>query len=241
MENLFELPDPTVDEEGRMVLPLSMALMTAVKIVNECRTSFTTADEVSIGDWTDHPDLLKVRKWLGRCGHSEDELVVVYWLAHNVRSEWATLPKRTTTEHRELYERIQRLCIDLKQALEETNTVYYRAGGHGLRHASVRELLETREEAALRTVLDDPEAMYYFPTLEDLLERIGKAAKRLQDGGPIHAQPRKRGAERGYFVRRMADLLKHRYGDFPCEVLAAITTVAICEPTDRELVAKLLK
>lgn len=242
----FEFPKPAIGPDGAATLLLGDAFVKAVKEVNRGRASFSTGD-VTVGAWPDHPDLLKVKDWLNRRDAPTDELEVIFWLAVSVRGEWQHLPKRTASEHRELHARIQRLCVELDAALRETGSLYYRGGGHGLMAPSVRELLTESETNALNEVLADSGGIdnlrnsWAFPCMDDLLARLGAAAKRLHDAGPLHSQPNKRGAERGYFVRRMCDLFQQRYGEAPAEVLAAITSVALDEVTDRELVAKLLK
>lgn len=246
MPKPFEGPVPAIGPGGQPILELGEAFVKAAIEVNRGRSSFTGGD-VTVGAWPDHPDLLKVKDWLERRNSEPDELEVIYWLATNVRAEWEHLPKRTTTEHRELHARIQRLCVELDAALRETGSPYYRGGGHGLMAASVRELLTDSEKSALSQALadsggiDNAEVNWAFPRMDDLLKRLGAAAKRLHDAGPMHSQPNKRGAERGYFVRRMGELFQQRYGEAPAEVLASITTVALDEVTDRELVTKLLK
>lgn len=242
----FEFPEHGIGPDGSLGMEVSNAFAKAAIEINRGRTTFSTG-EVSVGAWPDHPDLIKVKDWLKRRDAAPDELEVIYWLAVNARAEWEHLPKRTASEHRELHARIQRLCMELDAALNETGSIYYRGGGHGLVAASVRALLTDSEKSALDVALEGSggvnnwEHSWAFPTVEEILERVGVAAKRLHDAGPIHAQPNKRGAERGYFVRRMGDLFQKRYGECPAEVLAAVTSVALTEATDRELVTKLLR
>lgn len=246
MPKPFESSEFEIGPDGDLRKEISEALVKAVIEVNRGRASFTQGD-VTVGAWPDHPDLLKVKEWLKRRAAATDELEVIFWLAVNVRAEWEHLPKRTASEHRELHARIQRLCVELDAALRETGSLYYRGGGHGLMAPSVRALLTDSETSALNEALADSGGIdnlrnsWAFPCMDDLLARLGAAAKRLHDAGPIHSQPNKRGAERGYFVRRIGDLFQQRYGEAPAEVLAAITTVALDEATDRELVAKLLR
>lgn len=125
--------------------------------------------------------------------------------------------------------------------------------GHGLQNLHVTMLLNDYERKRLartlgiekdahdaRDVALLAEGKLRFPTMQRLLERLAATAELLQLDGPIHPQPAKRGAERGYFIRRMGELFQRRYGEQPHEVIAALTTIALGEATDRELVAKLL-
>lgn len=142
----------------------------------------------------------------------------------------------------------------IRGSLDETGSIYIRGGGYGMELMGVRALLtddeaadfesacshsmETRNRSGTETGFIEHEPS--LPTVQELLERVASAAQRLEKQGPIHAQPNKRGAERGYFVRRMGEVFQRRYGEQPHEVLAALTTIALGEATERELVAKLL-
>lgn len=239
----FGLPE---HEAGADDWIMSSAYKDAMQEINRGRSSFCFGG-VGVGSWPDHPDLVTVKDWLKKRDAKSDELEVVYWLAKHVRNEWAHLPQRTPSDHRELYAKIQRLCSELDAALYDTGSYYFRGGGHGLMGASVLQLLTDAESTELKEALIDSDGIdiltmnWTIPHMDELLRRLGLAAKRLHDVGPLHSQPNKRGAERGYFVRRMADIFLRRYGEVSAEVLAAITSVALGEATDRELVAKLLK
>lgn len=246
MVGSFDFPEPYEGPDGNLVMPLQMAMVEAVKEINRGRSPFHLG-EVGVGDWPDHPDLRTVKDWLAVRKAEGIELEVIYWLARVVRTEWAQLPRRTVSEHRAIYARVQRLCAELAEAMNETGSFYHRGGGHGLMAPSVAQLLTDSEKAVFDKVLEDSggldswEGRWAFPRMDELLERVGQAGKRLHDAGPLHAQPAKRGAERGYFVRRMGQLFVQRYGEASAEVIAAVTSVSLGEITDRELVAKLLK
>lgn len=201
-------------------------------------------------DPTTHPDSAIILKWT----KDQREFGVLIWLAACVIAEWDRLPHRTRAQHRELFQRIGRLCRELHAALDETGDSYYRGGGYGLANANVRDLMTDREEAEFMDICAFAHMAQFpgtqverisvnepgLPRVDDLLERVESAAARLEKQGPMHSQPTKRGAKRGYFVRRMGELMKQRHGEQPHEVIAALTTIALGEATDRELVAKLL-
>ena len=216
--------------------------------VNRGRKNFVMADGMQLAcDPFEHPDSRVIREWLDKSSKDPEELHVIAYLSLGVRSEWKMLPQRTRSQHRELFKGIAALCRELKDALSSTDDPYRRGGGYGLSHASVRDLLTDDEQATFHKALDtgpykldDWEMGSTFPRMEELLDRVASAAERLEQQGPIHSQPNKRGAERGYFVRRMCELFIQRYGVLPYEVIAALTTIALGEATDRELVAKLM-
>lgn len=204
----------------------------------------------------------------GRETRTPSEFDVIFWLAYFVRNEWAALPKRTRVEHKLLFERITTLCRELRDAMNVTGTLHLRGAGYGMRQISILDLLSDAEihgfaswyNAACEKNTDSRPATadelrtFKFwneflslhglkcaaPTVQTLLDRLGSEAQRLEGLGPLHGQPTKRGAERGYFVRRIGELFQRRYDEQPHEVLAALTTIALGEATDRELVAKLL-
>lgn len=227
---------------------MSEEMSAAAVEINKAGGSFWAGADVEIGDFARHPDIAIIADWLETLGKPVSEVGVMYWFAIAARAEWRKLPKRTLSEHRELFERISRLTVELSEALDETGDFYFRGGGWGLRGASVGALLTDSERLTFAQAMvageydiDSPQISATWPRFEELLGRIQKAAWRLSDKGPVHTQPRKRGAERGYFVRRMGQLFEQRYGACPFEAIAALTTVALGEATDRELVAKLLK
>ena len=243
----YEMSEPEIGPNGRVQMQLGSAFMEACITANRLGSSFGTSDAISVGEWPTHPDLITVKKWLQGRSADDAELEVLHWLSRHVRTEWDSLPKLTGTEHRNLFAHIEGLCDELDKALDSTGSFYYRGGGHGLMAASVKQLLTDAEMESFNKAMEasggiaNYEHAWAFPSVNELLQRVGLAAKRLKDAGPLHAQPNKRGAERGYFVRRMGALFQQRYNETPCEVLAAITSVSLGEPTDRELVAKLLK
>lgn len=210
-----------------------------------------------------HPDAKVISGWIASVGHPPSDLQVIFWLAYIVRNEWAHFPKRTRTGHREIYLRIARLCRELRAAMDETDMPFMQGDGHGVQTLSMLELLTNRELDNVAKACDTARGTHeksrvfskrerrlfallltfddaVMPTMQTLLERLEREARRLEREGPIHSQPTKRGAERGYFVRRMGELFQRRYGEQPHEVIAALTTIALGETTDRELVAKLL-
>lgn len=229
-------------------LPVGVA--TAAAEITKARKSFRMGNVGLATDPATHPDSRIIREWI----KDPREFDVLVWLASSVIGEWETLPRRTRTQHRELFQRIARLCRELSAAIDETGDGYIRGGGYGLGGVSVRKLMTDSEGAAFDAICRrDYEAQYpegaeyeisdhepYLPRIDELLERMGSAAQRLEKDGPIHSQPTKRGAKRGYFVRRMGELFAQRHGEQPHEVIAALTTIALGEATDRELVAKLL-
>lgn len=203
-----------------------------------------------------HPDRKFIEKWLQTQNMSADELDVICWAATFVLLEWKRGPKRTATEHRKLFHRIESLCGELVQALTESDEHFLDDTSLGLANATVRQLLTNDEQsesyrrlhyvlgpitdapavANLATAIQKP----FDLTMEELLKRLAKTAATLGARPPLHTQPKKRGAERGFFVRTMGELFKLRYGVTPVEAIAAISTIALQEPTERELVAKLL-
>jgi len=211
-----------------------------------------------------HPDAEIIRAWLESTRQPATDLRVIFWLAYIVRNEWAKFPKRTRTEHREIYQRIASLCGELSAAMDETGMSFLRGDGHGFQGLGVYALLTHGEIDAIVSASDHARGLREgsrtlngyerylldlmlhfpvadgFPSMRTLLDRLATEAIRFSERGPLHAQPNKRGAERGYFVRRMGELFQRRYGKQPHEVIAALTTIALGEATDRELVAKLL-
>lgn len=209
-----------------------------------------------------HPDAATIKAWLANSARAADDLRVIFWLAYFVRNEWARLPKRTRAEHSRLYSRIAKLCRELRGAMQETGARDLGDWGWGLQHTPTLSLLNDDEAARLidactrvatgdggKKSIGSAERRLLgillswptsIPDVPMLLERLEAKAKLLDVEGPLHTQPKKRGAERGYFVRRTAELFQKQYGEQPHEVIAALTTIALGEATDRELVAKLL-
>lgn len=229
-------------------LPTSVA--TAVHEVSKARKFFRAGSVGLATDPATHPDSQIIREWV----KDPREFDVLVWLAASVIREWEVLPHRTQAEHRELFQRIGRLCRELNAAIDETGDGYIRGGGFGLARVGVRDLMTDGEAAVFEKACNSSvetknrsgtehghfEPGPDLPRVDQLLERVASAARRLEKDGPIHSQPAKRGAKRGYFIRRMGELFQQRHGEQPHEVIAALTTIALGEATDRELVAKLL-
>jgi hypothetical protein len=204
-------------------------------------------------DPNQHPDAQRIRDWLAKHDQHARELEVVFWLAYFARNEWAIFPRRTRAQHSEIYERVANLAWELRDALNATDVEHNFGRGRGLQNLHIIMLLKARERARLARTLDIDanardardvallaEGKLRLPKMQDLLDQLAVEAQRLNEQGPLHSQPNKRGAERGYFVRRMGELFQRRYRERPHEVIAALTTIALGEATDRELVAKLL-
>lgn len=254
----IEIPRILTDTVGGGAFPvvgkdwMTEPLNEAIKVVSQGRKFFTVLDVDRIrraaAQWEKHPDVRKIERWLGKREAPPEDSTVVFWLSIAVRNEWEKLPRRTKAQHRALYKRIETLCTDLEEALKETGHTFLRSGGWGMQDATVVDLMTDPEIATADDVmaggtysLGNFQLYSIFPKMEDLLARFAVAAKQLSSQGPAHNQPNKRGAERGYFVRRMSELFFRRYEESPADVIAAVTTIALSEPTDRELVAKLLK
>lgn len=245
----FEGEDPTVAQ-----LRISLAMAEAIRWVSDGRGGLYTEKIRPPSDPAEHPDSRVVRDWLARTKRNSEDFGVIVWAASFVRSEWVMIPHRTQAQHRALFRRIAELASDLAKTMDDTGTPYVRGGGYGMEFMGVRSLLTGSEAAEFvsscahdmetqnrsDTVAGFMEHEPSLPTVQELLERVASAAQRLEKQGPLHAQPNKRGAERGYFVRRMGELFQRRYGEQPHEVIAALTTIALGEATDRELVTKLL-
>ena len=245
--------------KGTQRIGFESALLVAGIWVNTGRTAFKlspAASEIVADRWNTHPDRKIIAEWLA-CKGAPSDFAVLYFVSVHVIAEWLDLPKRTRTQHRKLFVQIEETAKQLASLLAETEEMYYRGGGYGLRHALVCDLFTDKESDDIvasvgHWIESHPEEMddgtelvinprNMFPDMEELLQRLSSAANRIAKAGPIHSQPNKRGALKGFFVRRMEGLLLQRYGEVSTEVLAAIVTIALNEATDRELVAKLLK
>lgn len=213
---------------------LSFDILEAGHWANAIRSSFRLTREAFeiMGDrWDSHADKRIVEKWLREKGEPDECHVIRYVSAH-VISEWLTLPKRTKNQHNKLFNDIAGTAKALRALIEQTESGYYRGGGHGLQGARLCELFTDKESSEITDVMDawneqhpvtleDADgrgeemmvnAWECFPTVEELLDRIAAAAERIAGEGPIHSQPNKRGAMTGYFVRRMGSLLIARFG-----------------------------
>lgn len=193
-----------------------------------------------------HPDSGLIKEWIGKRKLDDAEFNVLMWCADLVSQEWDLAPHFTNTEHRQKFSRVAELCEELQEALTATGADYAGGRGVGLCGATILSLVAAdefdpfdfiRSEGVKDYVVN---ADFVLLTMETLLQRLATAANRLAEEGPIHSQPRKHGAKRGYFVRRMGEIFSRRYAEQPHEVIAALTTIALGEATDRELVAKLL-
>lgn len=239
----------TDPENNQFTMPPTAAR--AIAEVHSSRQSFRflNFNEANIiaNRFNTSPDAHIIEQWLDIRKKDNDEFEVIFWLSICVKCEWNTIPKRTKSEHRELYSRIKRLCTELTEQLEQTGDVYLRGGGWGLQNILVDELLTNLETNIYPPAEGEPghftdiSVDYRLPTIAELLTRVAQAADRLNEQGPIHTQPNKLGAQRGFFVRRIGRLFMQRYGEMPAEVIAALTTIVLDEVTDRELVTKLLK
>ncbi len=238
-------------------LGLSRPLVLAAIWVNQGLTNFKTSVRAGemIGDrWDTHPDKKVIDRWLLEVGADGDGKVLYFVCAH-VLAEWLAIPARTVKEHRKLYSEIEKTAKRLVMLLTTTEEEYYRGGGHGLRNASVCELFTEDEKREVVDVVDAwnqehpcdewgdgfmavKPANVCFPSMEALLDRIASAATRLNDAGPLHSQPSKKGAMNGYFIRRMDGLLRQRYGKYPTEVLASIASIVLNVAIDGDLVKK---
>ena len=207
-----------------------------------------------------HPDARIIREWLASIDRDARELQIIFWFAFFVCNEWANFPKRRPNEHDELFESIATLCHELRDAMDRTEMPFKDGIGHGLKHMHVSALLKDFEMDCVVSAYDHARSRQNgwpsltcderrlvslflslgFPTMQVLLDRVANEAQRLQKQGPLHTQPSKRGANRGYFVRRAGEMFQRRYGEQPHEVIAALATIALGEATGRELVGKLL-
>ncbi|MDE1989147.1 MAG: hypothetical protein ACYCUI_12365 [Vulcanimicrobiaceae bacterium] len=187
-------------------------------------------------------NLQEIEDWLLKQERSAEALAVIFWFTVAVRSEWLRLPKHTASKHGEIYGRIGKLCDDLSHALTETDDLYASGFGRGMMFAYMLDFLTDEEREPLAIAirkeqsvrgwpLDGPEV---FPrvTVETLLKRLKAAAEDRALRGPTHRQPRKHGAERGYFIRRMDQLLALHFGKkAPHAVIAALTSKALNDQT----------
>lgn len=246
---------PLQDGETRLVDYHPTALMKAAVQVNKGKAVFRHSEKATEGlaaRFATHSELSIIKDWLKslRSGE-EDEIEVIYFLSAHILTEWDALPKKTKAQHVKLYSELADTAIKLSELLQETGSLYYRDGGHGLSQASIADLLTDDEGMHILKPLASfyaneyrefdtmpPSAGNWFPSVQDILYRVAAAADRLKLKGPLHAQPKKRGALNGFFVRRINDLLRQRHGDVPSKILGAIATIALDEIIDDDLAAK---
>jgi hypothetical protein len=248
----IDLPQFFAEPSRDAQIELSPEIQQAILEANRGRRSFHIASQVDLDAmkfrFDAHPDTRVLSDWIAERGAAVNELGVLFWLGAMVMSEWEALPRLTLSEHRKLYGKIARSCSDLSSLLGQTGAEYRRGGGWGMMHPRVLDLLKPGEMDVVRRYEQGVEERgphedlaSAIPTVDKLLERLEEAANRLAKNGPVHSQRKKHGAARGYFVRRMGELFMQRYEECPTEVLAALSTLALDEVTDKELVAKLLK
>ncbi len=193
-----------------------------------------------------HPDMAVIADWLEGRGEPAKEACTIFWGSYFALCEWEDLPKLNGKQHVKLHRKVATLCEKLKLALGETNRCAMLGRGIGLQGLVLNYLTDI-EKSAIAAEMRNPDTieMWDFdnagPTIDDLLTRIAGEATRLELKGPIHAQPKKRGAERGYFVRRMGEFFTKQYMATPTEIIAALTTISLDQATDRELVTAALK
>jgi len=248
--------DLDISPEDGDEVHISNAMMFACEQVNIWGATFRISEEAvqSVGDRFDnHPDRHVVHEWLASVKAPKIAIDVVRFLSLHTLAEWTALPKRTMKAHQNLFDEIERTANRLAHLMAETGSDYYRGGGHGLANARVSELLTIEEEREIIKPLEDAAELscdpYYgtpnprssFPTVEVLLERIAKSAKRLSTEGPIHSQPKKRGARTGYFIRRLNQYLTSAFPGVPPTVLAALASIVLNEAIDDDLAKKALK
>lgn len=192
-------------------------------------------------------DTLLIQKWLKKRRLPPEEIEVIRWLSILVLSEWE-LPKLTESEHRKLYEEIAKLCDQLVDALRSTGAVYSGKTGRGLIALNVFRLLDGTELEELKSLSQDAEgnethtlAQAAYPSVEQVLKRTKDLASQLKNEQPRHQQPKRKGAQHGYFARRMGDLFEQRYKKGPPSVLAALAAVAMGASGGASDVAKTIK
>lgn len=197
-----------------------------------------------------------LRKWEKTCG-LENGIAVVFWLACFICSEWEFIKKRTPSEHKTLFNEISTTSKRLRTLLAETGEFYIRGrkdgiGSRGLIGMRPLELLTREEEESLGELLrpipanqdgHTPKRMLdsMLPSVDELLERISRAAERIEKKGPPHSQPNKGNALRGYFVREFHAVSRAMKKPPGPEVIAEVTTLALNQTTDRDLVQQLLR
>ncbi len=245
MKSRFELPVPRELPDGTKVIHLTEAAAIVDEEFKSAGWRFHLGT-VPVGDWPNSLELKSVKAWLASLGRPEEELEVLYIIAVSLRNEWAWTVKRTAKQHKKLCERITKLSADLADALRDADGVLNPGIALGVRTTEVWQFLSQEEIEQMFNLnrLDDKDGNFSRPfitsTVEDVLARLANFAERVKRLEPLHTQPTKHGAERGYFIRRMNEVMRRRYGEVPHHVLASVATVALDEDTSRELVSKLL-
>ncbi len=248
--NQVKFPEFSDDEAESIELPPEF--LAAFHEAHRGRKVFYISQRIDLeamqARFNGHPDLRVLSHWISKRSEDADELAVMFWLSVMVISEWEFLPKITLTEHRKIYKKIMQSCSELSDLLTRTRSEYRRGGGWGMMYPRVMDLLTEDEMDAVNGCMKNSEntgnhmeLSLALPTVDTLLARLEKAADRLAKKGPIHTQTKKNGAIRGYFVRRIGELFRGRYNECPAEVIAVLTTLALDQETDRELVGKLIK
>lgn len=230
------------------------AMDAAITALRTCGYDFWITKGIHLRDFWQafnaHADLRSVEEWLRKNDRSSEDLEVIFWLTIAVRSEWLRLPKHIATKHEDIYSRIGKLCGDLSHALTETDDLYAGGSGRGMMFAYVLDFLTDQEREPLAIAIRNEQSARgwngpeVFPrvTVETLLKRLKAAADDRALRGPMHRQPKKRGAERGYFIRRMNKLLASYFGKrTPYAVIAALTAIALNETTTEANVSATLR
>jgi len=238
-------------DEDRLSFRMCKQMIDACVEVNKGKTVFRVSQSTleSIGNrFETHPDAAIVRAFIDEQKADDGSIGVIYYLCAHVLTEWGQLPKRTIKEHR-IFNEIEETALRLADLIDKTDAPYYRGGGHGLQGALVSRMLIPSEEDVLlgRNYVSyvhedgstqESDIALAFPSIEQVLNRLAQAARRLADAGPIHSQPNKRGARTGYFVRRIGELIEQRYGAAPPVVLAALGSITLNEVIDEDLARK---
>lgn len=242
-------------EDGMAKLHASQTLINATLLLERVYGDMALSGRVdpdSILDrFATHPDVAEIAAWLRKNRRPMSEIGVICYVSLGILSAWEQAPKSTSSKHRSHYRKIERLCQELSSALTETGLTYSPLAPRGFHWLSVADLM-TKEEwkgfakLAKLTKQDASSAsedviLSAFPRLTQVLDRVADKARLIRESGPTHTQPNKKGARRGFFVRGLAKVLAPRYGGIPVSVIAAITTVALNDPTDSTLVNGLLE
>lgn len=242
-------------EDGIARLHASQTLIDATLLLEPVYGDMSLAGNTNpdsiLDRFSTHPDVAEIAAWLSKIGRPMNDIGVICYVALGILSAWELAPKSTSSKHRLQYKKIEKLCEDLSAALAETKLTYSQLAPSGLHWLSIADLM-TKEEwkgfarLAKLTKQDASSAseesiLNAFPRLTQVLDRVADKARLIREKGPTHSQPNKKGARRGFLVRGLAKVLEPRYGSVPASVIAAITTVALNDPTDSTLVNGLLQ